>query len=210
MKIILLGAPGSGKGTQAEKLERQLRIPRISTGEMFRREVISDTSLGRSMQKVLSSGGLVEDGLVLDLLQKRLEQDDCQLGFLLDGFPRTIAQAEALGRLGIAIDLVIELKVEDAAIIQRLSGRRIHPASGRTYHVVFNPPVEANKDNLTGEELTLREDDQEVTILRRLDLYYQQTEPLVAWFKQRAVPCHAVPAEGAVDGVTERILKALE
>src|SRR5690606_29565337 len=169
MKLILLGPPGAGKGTQAALITERLGIPQISTGDMLRAAVAAGTELGKRVQAVMDAGELVSDELILDIVKERLARPDCAPGYLLDGFPRTIAQAEGMRRLGIGVDYVVEIRVEDDEIVQRMSGRRVHPGSGRTYHVVFNPPRVEGRDDETGEPLVQREDDREETVRKRLD-----------------------------------------
>ena len=215
MRIILLGGPGAGKGTQGDFLCARLGIPKISTGDMLRAAIKAGTPLGRKAKKVMDSGSLVSDDIILGLVEERVKKADCGNGFLLDGFPRTIRQAEGLRDAGIEIDLVIEIAVEDEEIIRRMSGRRVHPASGRTYHVKFNPPKIAGQDDLTGEVLVQRDDDQEETVRRRLAIYHEQTQPLVTFYSQ-AVADGTAPGYMHVDGVGEvaaicdRIFTALE
>jgi adenylate kinase len=186
VKIILLGAPGVGKGTQAQFITEEYGIPQISTGDMLREAVKSGSELGNRVKQVMESGALVTDDIIIDLVKERIKQPDCQSGFLFDGFPRTIPQAEALAREGIEIDRVVEIGVPDDEIVSRLGGRRVHEGSGRTYHVVYNPPREPDKDDLTGEPLVQREDDREETVRVRLNVYKAQTEPLVSFYKERA------------------------
>jgi adenylate kinase len=183
MRLILLGGPGAGKGTQAAFITEQFSIPQISTGDMLRSAVKADTALGREAKSVMDAGSLVSDDLILGLVKERIAAPDCANGFLFDGFPRTIAQAEALKEQGVAIDYVVEIAVDDDEIIRRMSGRRVHLASGRTYHIVFNPPRIAGKDDLTGEDLTQRDDDREAVVEKRLSVYHEQTEPLIAYFR---------------------------
>ena len=215
MRIILLGGPGAGKGTQGDFLCARLGIPKISTGDMLRAAIKAGTPLGRKAKKVMDSGSLVSDDIILGLVEERVKKADCGNGFLLDGFPRTIRQAEGLRDAGIEIDLVIEIAVEDEEIIRRMSGRRVHPASGRTYHVKFNPPKIADQDDLTGEVLVQRDDDQEETVRRRLAIYHEQTQPLVTFYS-RAAAGGTAPGYMHVDGVGEvaaicdRIFTALE
>lgn len=182
MRIILLGGPGAGKGTQANFIKEKFNIPQISTGDMLRAAVKAGTPLGLEAKKIMDAGGLVSDDIILGLVKERIQDDDCANGFLLDGFPRTIPQAEAVKSEGIAIDFVVEIDVDDNEIIKRMSGRRVHPASGRTYHIVFNPPREEGKDDETGEPLIQRDDDQEETVRKRLDVYHEQTEPLIDYY----------------------------
>ncbi|MGL4473254.1 MAG: adenylate kinase [Shewanella sp.] len=182
MRIILLGAPGAGKGTQAQFIMEHFGIPQISTGDMLRAAVKAGTPLGLEAKKVMDAGQLVSDDLIIGLVKERITADDCVKGFLLDGFPRTIPQANAMVDNGIAVDHVIEIDVPDEEIVKRMSGRRVHPGSGRTYHVVFNPPKETGKDDVTGEELVIRPDDEETTVRKRLDIYHEQTKPLVDFY----------------------------
>lgn len=183
MRLILLGGPGAGKGTQAAFITEHFSIPQISTGDMLRSAVKAGTALGREAKAVMDAGGLVSDDLILGLVKERIAAPDCANGFLFDGFPRTIAQAEALKEQGVGIDYVVEIAVDDGEIIRRMSGRRVHLASGRTYHIVFNPPKIAGKDDLTGEDLVQRDDDQEAVVKKRLSVYHEQTEPLIAYFR---------------------------
>lgn len=184
LRIILLGAPGAGKGTQAQYLVREFGIPQISTGDMLRRAVDAKTLLGQKAKEIMDKGQLVPDEIMIPLVKERISSQDCAPGFLFDGFPRTIPQADALKDASISIDYVINIVVPDKDIIERLTGRRSHPASGRVYHVKYNPPVEANQDDQTGEPLVQREDDKEETVIKRLAVYHQQTEPLVGYYKK--------------------------
>ena len=184
MRLILLGAPGAGKGTQAQFITEKLGIPQISTGDMLRAAVAAKSELGLKVGEVMASGGLVTDEIIIALVKERITQDDCINGFLFDGFPRTIPQAEAMVEAGVEIDCVLEIDVADNEIVKRLSGRRVHPGSGRVYHVEFNPPVQAGIDDESGEELVQREDDQEETIRKRLQVYHEQTEPLVGFYTE--------------------------
>lgn len=184
MRIILLGSPGAGKGTQAKFITEMFHIPQISTGDMLRSAIKEGSPLGQSAQKIMQAGGLVSDEIIINLVKERIKQADCQNGFLLDGFPRTLAQAQALRDAQIKIDHVIEIDVPDSEIIKRLSGRRVHPASGRTYHLLYQPPKIANKDDVTGEDLVQRDDDREETVKKRLEVYHQQTKPLIAYFNE--------------------------
>ncbi len=186
MRVILLGAPGAGKGTQAQYITETFGIPQISTGDMLRSAVKAQTPLGITAKKIMDEGGLVPDDLIIDLVRERLEEQDCANGCLFDGFPRTIAQADALRNSGISIDCIIEIDVPDEEIISRMSGRRVHPASGRSYHVRFNPPRVEGKDDLTGEDLVQRDDDREETVRKRLDVYHAQTKPLVDYYRSLA------------------------
>ena len=183
MKIILLGAPGAGKGTQAQFISKHLNIPQISTGDMLRAAVASKSDLGLKAKDIMEKGELVSDDLILDLVKDRISENDCANGFLFDGFPRTLDQARALKDKGIAIDCIIEIMVDDIEIIQRMSGRRVHPGSGRTYHITHNPPKEENIDDETGEPLIQRPDDNEETVKKRLAIYHEQTYPLVEFYK---------------------------
>jgi adenylate kinase len=183
MRLILLGGPGAGKGTQASYITEQFSIPQISTGDMLRAAVKAGTALGREAKTVMDAGDLVSDGLILDLIKERIAEPDCARGFLFDGFPRTIAQAEGLKEQGVAIDYVVEIAVDDGEIVRRMSGRRVHLPSGRTYHIEFNPPEIAGKDDETGEELIQRDDDQEHVVKKRLEVYHAQTEPLIDYYR---------------------------
>ncbi len=186
MKIILLGPPGAGKGTQANFIKDKFDIPQISTGDMLRAAVSAGTELGLEAKKVMDAGGLVSDELILGLVKERINEDDCENGYLFDGFPRTIAQAEGMSTSGIEVDYVVEIKVEDEPIIKRMSGRRVHLASGRTYHIEFNPPKVEGKDDETGEELIQRDDDQEGTVRKRLEVYHEQTSPLIDYYTEKS------------------------
>jgi adenylate kinase len=186
MRIILLGGPGAGKGTQANFIKDKYNIPQISTGDMLRAAVKAGTPLGVEAKKVMDAGGLVSDDIILGLIDERIQEPDCANGFLFDGFPRTLAQADALKDKGIKIDAVVEIDVDDEEIIKRMSGRRVHLPSGRTYHVVFNPPKEEGKDDETGEPLIQRDDDKEETVRERLSVYHEQTEPLIDYYSRWA------------------------
>ncbi|MFV1972902.1 MAG: adenylate kinase [Thiohalobacterales bacterium] len=186
MRVILLGGPGAGKGTQANYIKEKYNIPQISTGDMLRAAVKAGTPLGVEAKKVMDSGGLVSDEIILGLIDERLKEDDCKNGYLFDGFPRTLAQADALKDKGVPVDAVVEIDVDDDEIIKRMGGRRVHLASGRTYHVVFNPPKEEGKDDKTGEPLIQRDDDQEDTVRERLSVYHDQTEPLIDYYSKLA------------------------
>jgi adenylate kinase len=217
MKLILLGAPGAGKGTQAAFICKKYGIPQISTGDMLRAAVKAGTPLGLQAKSVMESGALVSDELIINLVKERIAQADCAQGFLFDGFPRTIAQAEAMKAAAVKLDYVLEIDVPFDAIIERMSGRRSHPASGRTYHVKFNPPKVAGQDDVTGEPLVQRDDDKEATVRKRLDVYSQQTRPLVdyysAWAKAdpAAAPKYrAIGGTGTVEEITARALGALQ
>lgn len=215
MRLILLGAPGAGKGTQAAFITERFGIPQISTGDMLRAAVKAGTPLGQQAQKIMEAGALVPDEIMLGVVRERLSAPDCAKGFLLDGFPRTIAQAEGLEQAGIGIDVVLEFDVPDVDIIERLSGRRVHPASGRTYHLAFNPPKTAGVDDLTGEPLVQRADDQEDTVRKRLDVYHAQTLPLVKFYAERMARPGAprlvtISGVGPVAEVQQRIFAALQ
>lgn len=216
VRLILLGAPGAGKGTQAEKLAAHFHIPKISTGDMLRAAVSAGTPLGLSAKAIMDKGQLVSDDIIIALVKERLSEPDCVPGFLLDGFPRTIPQAEALTKAGVGLDHVIEIAVDDEAIVKRISGRRMHLASGRAYHITHNPPKVEGVDDVTGEPLVLRDDDKEDIIRKRLDIYHQQTEPLISYYQDKSktegegVPLfHKVSGEGAVQAIFERILSVL-
>jgi len=216
MRLILLGAPGAGKGTQATFICQKYGIPQISTGDMLRAAVKAGTPLGQQAKKVMDSGGLVSDELIINLVKERLTQPDCANGFLFDGFPRTIPQAEAMRAAGVNLDYVLEIDVPFEAIIERMSGRRVHVASGRTYHVTFNPHKTAGLDDVTGEALIQRDDDKEETVCKRLDVYQSQTRPLVDYYSQWAAtgdakaPRYAkISGLGTVDEITSRALAAL-
>lgn len=216
MRLIILGAPGAGKGTQAAFLTEHFCIPQISTGDMLRAAIKAGTPLGKQVDQVLKSGALVSDDLIIQLVNDRIQQPDCAKGFLLDGFPRTIPQAEALRKADVNINAVVEVDVADEEVIARLSGRRIHTASGRTYHITFNPPKVEGKDDVTGEDLIQRNDDQEETIRKRLDTYHEQTKPLVGFYNDWAAKrdpnaprCAKISGVGTIDEIRERLLAAL-
>ena len=210
MRIILLGAPGAGKGTQAQFLCEQFGIPQISTGDMLRAAVAEGSELGLQAKSIMDSGGLVSDELIINLVKARLQQPDCEAGCLFDGFPRTIPQAQAMVDANIAVDHVIEIAVDDEEIVGRLSGRRVHPASGRIYHVVHNPPEEDGKDDVTGEPLMQRDDDQEVTVRKRLSVYQQQTRPLVDFYRELDGPrYHRIDGVGSVEDISAAIKNTL-
>ncbi len=216
MKLILLGAPGAGKGTQAAFICQKYGIPQISTGDMLRAAVKAGTPLGLQAKSVMESGGLVSDDLIINLVKERIAQPDCVNGFLFDGFPRTIPQAEAMKQAGVKLDYVLEIDVPFDSIIERMSGRRSHPASGRTYHVKFNPPKVEGKDDLTGEPLVQRDDDKENTVRKRLEVYDQQTRPLVSYYSDwaskepAAAPKYRkISGTGTVEEITARALQAL-
>jgi adenylate kinase len=202
MRLILLGAPGAGKGTQAAVICKRFGIPQISTGDMLRAAVKAGTPLGLEAKKVMDSGALVSDDIIIGLVKERIAQPDCTNGFLFDGFPRTIPQAEAMKSAGVRLDYVLEIDVPDSAIVERMSGRRVHVASGRTYHVRFNPPRIEGRDDLTGEELIQRVDDLEETVLKRLAVYAQQTRPLVAYYERWAASGEpGAPAYRRISGI---------
>ncbi len=202
MRIILLGAPGAGKGTQAQLIMQKYGIPQISTGDMLRAAVKAGTELGVAAKKIMDAGGLVSDAIIIGLVKDRIAEPDCARGFLFDGFPRTLPQAQAMIDAGVNIDHVIEIHVDDAEIIERLSGRRVHPGSGRVYHIKYNPPKVEGKDDVTGEDLVQRDDDKEETILKRLEVYHSQTEQLVGFYRKLAAGgLGTAPKYGRVEGV---------
>ena len=216
MRLILLGPPGAGKGTQAANIMEKYKIPQISTGDMLRAAVKAGTKLGIEAKKFMDSGGLVPDSVIIGLVKDRIQAKDCENGFLFDGFPRTIPQADALTEAGVDVDFVIEISVDDSEIINRLSGRRVHPASGRSYHITFNPPNIEGVDDISGEPLVQREDDKEDTIKKRLDVYHGQTELLVGYYSGTDEPegqtskYRKVSGVGSLDSVKDRIFQALE
>lgn len=217
MRLILLGPPGAGKGTQANYIKEKFRIPQISTGDMLRAAAKAGTPLGIAAKKLMDAGNLVSDGIIIGLVKERIKESDCANGFLFDGFPRTIPQAQAIKDAGINIDFVVEIAVPDSAIIRRMSGRRVHLPSGRTYHLEFNPPKMEGKDDLTGEELVQRPDDAEDTVIKRLTVYHDQTQPLVdyytAWEKSgdaKAPKFIKIPGVGGVEKIRDQIFAALE
>jgi adenylate kinase len=217
MRLILLGPPGAGKGTQAKHLSEHFGIPQISTGDMLRAAVQADAPLGRAAQRVMDAGQLVSDEVIVGLVRDRLRAPDCAAGYLFDGFPRTIPQAEALAASGIPVDFVLEIDVDDASIIERMSGRRVHPPSGRTYHVKFNPPRAAGKDDVTGEPLIQRDDDREATVRKRLSVYRSQTRPLVEYYTAWAArdgpgapKYRRISGVGSVAEIRDRALAALK
>ena len=217
MRLILLGGPGAGKGTQANYIKERYAIPQISTGDMLRAAVKAGTELGKEAKKFMDSGGLVPDEVIIGLVKERIQEADCQKGFLFDGFPRTIPQADAMKAAGVPIDSVVEIDVPDAEIIKRMSGRRVHLPSGRTYHVVFNPPKVEGKDDATGEPLIQRDDDKEETVRYRLKVYHDQTEPLVDYYRkweasgQAGAPKYIrIEGVGKVDGIRDQIFSALD
>jgi adenylate kinase len=210
MRLILLGPPGAGKGTQAQFIREKFGIPQISTGDMLRAAVKAGTPLGVAAKKVMDAGQLVSDDIIIGLVKERLKQPDCARGYLFDGFPRTIPQAEAMQKEKVALDFVLEIDVPDEEIITRMSGRRVHPASGRTYHVKFNPPKAEGKDDVTGEPLVQRDDDKEATVRNRLEVYRKQTRPLVDYYsKLPGVKCRKISGLGKVDEITQRARAAL-
>lgn len=216
MRLILLGAPGAGKGTQANYIKDKFGIPQISTGDMLRAAVKAGTPLGLAAKKIMDEGKLVSDDIIINLVKERIKERDCANGFLFDGFPRTIPQAEAMKQAGVNIDYVVEIDVTDSEIIARMIGRRVHLASGRTYHVVFNPPKVPNRDDVTGEELIQREDDREETVKKRLAVYHDQTKPLVEYYSAWARRGEAnapkyvkIAGVGSVETIRDEIFAAL-
>jgi len=216
MRLILLGPPGAGKGTQAAYIKDRFNIPQISTGDMLRAAVKEGTALGLAAKKVMDAGGLVSDDIIIGLVKDRLTHADCANGYLFDGFPRTIPQAKAMKDAGVAIDFVLEIDVPDEAIVERMSGRRVHTASGRTYHVKYNPPKVPGKDDVTGEDLIQRDDDREETVKKRLAVYHEQTVQLVGYYNDWAASGHAgapayrkISGVGAVDEIRDRAFAAL-
>lgn len=214
MRIILLGGPGAGKGTQAGFIKEKYGIPQISTGDMLRAHVKAGSDLGVAAKKIMDEGGLVSDDIIMGMVQERIKEDDCANGYLFDGFPRTIPQAEALKEAGVPVDAVVEIDVADEEIIKRMSGRRVHLASGRTYHVVFNPPAEEGKDDVTGEDLIQRDDDKEETVKERLKVYHDQTEPLIDFYSKEADAgnCKYVKIDGigSVEDIRDAIFNGLD
>jgi len=217
MRLILLGGPGAGKGTQANFIKDKYRIPQISTGDMLRAAIKAGTELGKKAKGFMDSGGLVPDEVIIGLVKERIKEADCQKGFLFDGFPRTIPQADAMKDAGVSIDAVVDIDVPDTEIIKRMSGRRVHLASGRTYHVTFNPPKVEGKDDVTGEALIQRDDDQEETVRNRLDVYHAQTEPLIDYYKswessgESAAPKYIrIEGVGKVEEIRDQIYSALD
>ena len=216
MRLILLGAPGAGKGTQANYIKEKYNIPQISTGDMLRAAIKAGTPLGVAAKKVMDEGKLISDDIIIDLVKERIKDADCANGFLFDGFPRTIPQAQAMKDAGILIDYVVEIDVADSEIVKRMSGRRVHLASGRTYHVGFNPPKVEGRDDVTGEDLVQRPDDTEDTVIKRLNIYHDQTQPLVeyytAWQESgdaKAAKVLHIPGIGGVTDIRDAIFKAL-
>ena len=214
MRVILLGGPGAGKGTQANYIKERYGIPQISTGDMLRAHVKAGSALGVAAKKIMDEGGLVSDDIIMDMVKERIAEDDCRSGYLFDGFPRTIPQAESLKAAGVAIDAVVEIDVPDGEIIKRMSGRRVHLPSGRTYHVSFNPPQEEGKDDVTGEPLIQRDDDHEETVRARLKIYHDQTEPLINFYSAAAEAgeCKYVKINGVggVDEIRDQIFAGLD
>ncbi|MFZ0243233.1 MAG: adenylate kinase [Desulfobacterales bacterium] len=217
MRLILLGGPGAGKGTQANYIKEKYQIPQISTGDMLRAAVKAGSELGKKAKAVMDSGGLVPDDVIIGLVKERITQPDCKKGFLFDGFPRTIPQADAMKEADVKIDAVVDIDVPDQEIIKRMSGRRVHLASGRTYHLVFNPPKVDGQDNDTGEPLIQRDDDKEETVRKRLEVYHDQTEPLIGYYKKWEAAGGAGAPEyiriegiGKVDEIRDKIFKKLD
>jgi len=217
MRLILLGGPGAGKGTQANHIKEKYQIPQISTGDMLRAAVKAGTELGLKAKGFMDSGGLVPDDVIIGLVKERIQEPDCEKGFLFDGFPRTIPQADAMKDAGVPIDAVVDIHVPDDEIIRRMSGRRAHLASGRTYHIIFNPPKEEGKDDVTGEPLVQRDDDKEETVRKRLEVYHEQTEPLIDYYKnwQRSGEAGApqyvrIEGIGKVEEIRDQIFAALD
>ncbi|MFZ5572949.1 MAG: adenylate kinase [Thermodesulfobacteriota bacterium] len=217
MRLILLGGPGAGKGTQATFIKEKYKIPQISTGDMLRAAVKAGTKLGLEAKGYMDSGGLVPDAVIIGLVKERIKEADCQKGFLFDGFPRTIPQADAMKEAGVALDAVVDINVPDEEIIKRMSGRRAHLASGRTYHIIFNPPKVAGKDDVTGEPLVQRDDDKEETVRKRLEVYHNQTEPLIGYYKKwqasgdPAAPQYVrVEGIGKVEQIRDKVFAALD
>ncbi len=216
MRLILLGAPGAGKGTQAQFVCEKFGIPQISTGDMLRAAIKAGTAVGVEAKKVMDAGSLMSDEIIIGLVKERLLQDDCKAGYLFDGFPRTIPQAEALRSAGVALDFVLEIDVADSEIVERMSGRRVHLASGRSYHVKFNPPKVEGRDDVTGEALIQRDDDQEETVKKRLQIYHSQTKPLIefysSWFATgdaNAPRCRKITGVGNIDQIKQAAIEAL-
>ena len=217
MRLILLGGPGAGKGTQANLIKEKYQIPQISTGDMLRAAVKAGTELGLKAKGFMDSGGLVPDDVIIGLVKERIKESDCEKGFLFDGFPRTIPQADAMKEAGVPIDAVVDINVPDEEIIKRMSGRRAHLASGRTYHIIFNPPKEEGKDDVTGEPLVQRDDDKEDTVRKRLEVYHDQTEPLIDYYKnwqssgQAGAPQYVrIEGVGKVEEIRDQVYAALD
>jgi len=216
MRLIVLGAPGAGKGTQAQFIREKYGIPQISTGDMLRAAIKAGAPLGIEAKKVMDAGCLVSDEIIIGLVKDRLQQDDCRAGYLFDGFPRTLPQAEAMKVAGAVIDFVLEIDVADSEIVERMSGRRVHPASGRTYHVKFNPPKVEGKDDVTGDDLVQRDDDLEETVKRRLQIYHSQTKPLIEYYQKwsatgdpKAPKCRKIAGVGTIDQIRQAAFDAL-
>jgi len=210
MRVILLGGPGAGKGTQANYIKEKYDIPQISTGDMLRAAVKAGTELGKEAKKVMDAGGLISDEIIMGLIKERVQEADCKNGYLFDGFPRTLVQADALKAEGIDVDAVVEIDVDDAEIIKRMSGRRVHLASGRTYHVTFNPPKVEGKDDETGEDLIQRDDDQESVVKKRLDIYHDQTEPLINYYNSMdGINYVKINGIGKVEEIRDQIFNGL-
>ena len=214
MRLILLGAPGAGKGTQAQFICERFSIPQISTGDMLRAAVKAGSELGLQAKEVMSSGGLVSDEIIIGLVKQRIQADDCSKGFLFDGFPRTIPQAEAMVDAGVDLDHVVEIAVADEEIVARLSGRRVHEASGRIYHVEHNPPQQTGRDDETGDELVQRVDDKEATVRKRLQVYHDQTAPLIEFYSSlqgaKAPKYHRIPGVGTVEQIRQSVMISLD
>jgi adenylate kinase len=217
MRLILLGGPGAGKGTQANYIKENYQIPQISTGDMLRAAVKAGTELGLKAKEYMDSGGLVPDDVIIGLVKERITESDCENGFLFDGFPRTLPQADAMKDAGVAIDAVVDINVPDEEIIKRMSGRRAHLASGRTYHIVYNPPKEEGKDDVTGEPLVQRDDDKEETVRKRLEVYHDQTEPLIDYYKnwesagEAGAPKYVrIEGVGKVEEIRDQVFSALD
>ncbi|MGO1246116.1 MAG: adenylate kinase [Oceanisphaera sp.] len=213
MRIVLLGAPGAGKGTQAQFIMEKFGIPQISTGDMLRAAIKAGTPLGLQAKEVMDQGQLVSDDLIIGLVQERIGQDDCANGFLLDGFPRTIPQADAMKDAGVHVDYVLEFAVPDEEIVKRMSGRRVHPGSGRTYHLIYNPPKVEGKDDVTGEDLSIRADDEESTVRKRLGIYHEQTAPLINYYQDAAAVSdtehHKVDGTQSVEVISQQLADIL-
>ncbi|HHB93042.1 MAG TPA: adenylate kinase [Thioploca sp.] len=216
MRLILLGGPGAGKGTQANFIKEKYNIPQISTGDMLRAAVKAGTPLGLAAKKIMDEGGLVSDEIIIGLVKNRIKEPDCANGFLFDGFPRTIPQADAMKEVGVNVDFVVEIAVEDEEIVKRMSGRRVHLNSGRTYHIIYNPPKEEGKDDVTGEPLIQRDDDSEATVRNRLKIYHEQTEPLIEYYSKWADSGEAnspkyvqIQGIGKVEEIRDSIFKAM-
>ena len=213
MRIMLIGPPGGGKGTQAKFIEESLSIPQISTGDMLRENVKNGTPLGKEAKEFMNNGELVPDNVILNMMKKRLLEDDCANGYILDGFPRTIPQAEGLTSLlsdiDQELDLVVLLDLKDDIIVQRMGGRRVHPDSGRVYHIEYNPPKVDNKDDITGEDLIIRPDDQEDTVRKRLDVYHEQTAPLISYYDEKSI-LNKINAEGNIETIKTRVKEVID